>query len=163
MDTPRLAFTRLRDLALAAGVGAFIAAGLLLVAQVVAGNPPLLPWTGPLVLIFVAAIVGALAFTTWRRVQVRRERIEPERGIRSLALGKASALGGAAIAAGYLVFVLFSAGTWEAAGPQQRMIRGAVASAAGASIMAGGLWLERACRVPHSPDEEDEDEEISGN
>lgn len=155
----RLGLTRGRDLGIAGGVGAALALGLLILAEALIGRPPLLPWTGPLALLFAAAIIGAIAFTTWRRIQVRRERIEPERGVTFLALGKASALGGSAIAAGYLVFVIFSATNLEALGPQQRVVRGAVAAVAGVLIGAAGLWLERACRVPDPPEDEDSESE----
>lgn len=148
----RLGFTRLRDLLIAAGAG--VLAGLLLVVGVTlaTGHPPVLPWTGPAVLVFVAAVIAGLAWSTWRRVQTRRERIEPERGLMMVALGKASALGGAAIAAGYLAFVAVSLGNLSATGPQQRLIRGLVATVGGVLIGAAGLWLERACKVPDDPD-----------
>lgn len=154
----RLGLTRVRDLAIAAAVGAGATVLLVLVVTAVGGHPPVLPWSGPLVLLFFAAILAALAWTTWRRVQVRRERIEPERGVRLLALGKASALGGAAITAGYLIFVAMSAGNLSATGPQQRVIRGLVSAVAGVLIGALGLWLERACRVPE-PGDDPEDAE----
>lgn len=156
-DRGRLRLTRASTLGIAALAGAVGSLLILVVAQRIAGNPPVLPWTGPLVLLFVAALIAGMAFTTWRRIQVRRERIEPERAVTFLALGKASAIGGAAIAAGYLVFVFLSVGNLAAEGPQQRVIRGLIAAFAGVLIAAAGLWLERACRVPDPPaDDEDE-------
>jgi hypothetical protein len=124
--------------------------------EAIAGYPPVLPWSGPLVLIFMAAVVGAMAYTTWRRVQVHKKGMEPERGIRYLALGKASALGGVAVAAGYLALVVLSLENVSAAGPQQRVIRGSVAVVGGLLLAAAGLWLERACRIPHPPEDGDE-------
>ncbi|OYO16163.1 hypothetical protein CGZ94_05465 [Enemella evansiae] len=151
-----MGLTRPRDLAIAALVGGV--AGWLLVRSIeaAAGQPPQLPWVGPLVLWFVAALVAGLAWTTWRRIQVRRERIEPERAVTFLAFGKASGIGGAAIAGGYLVFALLAIGHLDAEGPQQRLVRGLVAAVAGVAIGAAGLWLERACRVPDPPEGEDE-------
>ncbi|HHV21918.1 MAG TPA: DUF3180 domain-containing protein [Propionibacterium sp.] len=157
-ERSRLGLTRPLGLVFAALAGAAGSLVLVLLSQRVVGFPPLLPWTGPLVLLFVAAIIAALAFTTWRRVQVRREQIEARRGITYLALGKASALGGAAIAAGYLVFVFLSADNLAAAGPQQRVVRGLIAALAGVLIGAAGLWLERACVVPDPPDETENEE-----
>lgn len=122
-----------------------------------AGHPPVVPWSGPLALIFVAFVVGAMAWTTWRRVQVQKNGMEPERGIRYLALGKASALGGVAVAAGYLALVVLSLENLSATGPQQRVIRGSVAILGGLLLAAAGLWLERACRVPGPPDDGDAD------
>ena len=42
-------------------------------------SPPLVPWTAPIGLILITALVGFLAYTTHQRIQVRRERVEPER------------------------------------------------------------------------------------
>lgn len=158
----RLGFTRVRDLLIAAGAGVMAALLLVLGVQLATGQPPVLPWTGPAVLLFVAAVVAGLAWSTWRRVQSRRERIEPERGLMMVALGKASALGGAAIAAGYLAFVGVSVGNLSATGPQQRLVRGLVAAFGGVLIAAAGLWLERACKVPDDPDS-DLPEQEDGN
>lgn len=156
-DHRRLRLTRASTLGGAALAGAMGSLLILVVAQRVAGNPPVLPWTGPLVLLFVAALIAGMAFTTWRRIQVRREPIEPQRAVTFLALGKASAIGGAAITAGYLVFVFFSAGNLAAEGPQQRVIRGLIAALAGVLLGAAGLWLERACRVPDPPADDEDD------
>lgn len=146
--------TRPRHLGIAALAGGIAGGVLVTVARLVAGYPPVLPWTGPLVLIFMAAVVGAVAYTTWRRVQTRRESMEPERGIGYLALGKASALGGVAIAAGYLALVVLSLDNLSAVGPQQRVVRGLVAVLGGILLSGAGLWLERACRVPEPPDDD---------
>lgn len=155
-DHRRLRLTRPRTLGLAALAGALGALLFVVVAQRMAGHPPVLPWTGPLMLLFVAAILAGMAFTTWRRIQIRRAPIEAQRAVTFLALGKASAIGGAAIAAGYLVFVFVTGGNLSAAGPQQRVIRGLVAAAAGVLIGVAGLWLERACRVPEPPEDDDQ-------
>lgn len=156
---PRLGLTRPRELALAALVG--LVAGWLLVSVIdwISGTPPQLPWMGPLVLFFVAALVAGLAWMTWRRIQVRRERIESERAVTFLAFGKASAIGGAAIAGGYLMFALLSlTQNLQAEAPQERLTRGLVAALAGVLISAAGLWLERACKVPEPPEDDPEAE-----
>lgn len=116
----------------------------------------MLPWSGPLALAFVAALVGAMAYTTWRRVQVAKKGMNPERGIRSVALGKASALGGMAMAAGYLALVVLSLDNLTAIAAQQRVLRGSVGVVAGLLLAAAGLWLERACRIPEPPDDGDD-------
>lgn len=151
-----LGLTRPRDLGFAVLVGGVAAWLLVRSIEAVSGQPPQLPWVGPLVLLFVAALVAAMAWTTWRRIQLRRERMEPERAVTLLAFGKASGLGGAAIAGGYLVFALLALGHLEAEAPQQRLVRGLVAALAGAGIAAAGLWLEQACKVPEPPEDEDE-------
>ena len=120
---------------------------------------PYVPWTAPAALAVVAALVGALAWTTHQRIQVRRERIEPERGVAFLVLGKASALAGALIAGGYLSFALLFVGRWDAEGPRERVIRSLVAVVVAVALCIAGLLLERACKVPGGDDEDDLEDE----
>ena len=119
--------------------------------------PPRIPWSAPIGLVVFAALVGALAWTTHQRIQVRRERMEPQRAVAFLVLGKASALAGALVAGGYLGFALNFLARLDASTPRDRVIRSAVAVVAGLALVAGGLLLERACKVPGSDDEEDAD------
>ena len=116
--------------------------------------PPEVPWTAPIGLILVAALVGALAYATHQRIQVRRERIEPQRAVALLVLGKASALAGALVAGGYFGFGLMFLARLDAAAPRDRVIRSAVAIVAGVALCIMGLLLERACKVPTEPDED---------
>ena len=116
--------------------------------------PPRIPWSAPIGLVVFAALVGALAWSTHQRLQVRRERMEPRRAVAFLVLGKASALAGALVAGGYLGFALNFLTRLDAATPRDRVIRSAVAVVAGLALMAGGLLLERACKVPGSDDDD---------
>ena len=116
--------------------------------------PPEVPWTAPIGLILVAALVGALAYATHQQIQVRRERIEPQRAVALLVLGKASALAGALVAGGYFAFALMFLTRLDAAAPRDRVIRSAVAIVAGIVLCIVGLLLERACKVPTEPDED---------
>jgi ABC-type Fe3+-siderophore transport system permease subunit len=118
--------------------------------------PPSIPWSAPVGLFVVGALVGALARSTHQQIQVRRERMEPQRAVAFLVLGKASALGGALVAGGYLGYALSFVGRFEADGPRERVIRSLVAMVAGLALGAAGLLLERACRVPYDEDEERE-------
>jgi len=115
--------------------------------------PPAVPWTAPIGLILVAALVGALAYATHQRIQVRRERIEPQRAVALLVLGKASALAGALVAGGYIGFALMFLTRLDAAAPRDRVIRSAIAVVAGIVLCVMGLLLERACKVPTEPEE----------
>ena len=110
-----------------------------------------MPWTAPIGLILLAALVGALAYSTHQRIQVRRERIEPQRAVAFLVLGKASALAGALVAGGYFGFALMFLTRLDAAAPRDRVIRSALAVIAGIVLCVMGLLLERACKVPPSP------------
>jgi hypothetical protein len=118
--------------------------------------PPTVPWSAPIGVILIAALVGLLAYTTRQRIQVRRERIEPQRAVAFLVLGKASALAGAVVAGGYFGFALNFLSRLDAVGPRDRVVRSAVAIAAGIALCGAGLLLERACKVPGADDDEDD-------
>jgi Protein of unknown function (DUF3180) len=146
-----------RSLAVAAIVGAL--SGWLIVA---ASNsfdlvPPQVPWTAPVGVLLIAGLVGVFAYTTHTRIQVRKERMDPQRAVAFLVLGKASALAGALIAGGYLGYALMFVTRMDADAPRDRVIRSAVAVVAGVGLAVAGLLLERACRVP-GPGPEDEGE-----
>jgi ABC-type Fe3+-siderophore transport system permease subunit len=117
--------------------------------------PPTVPWTAPIGLILIAALVGLLGYTTRQRLQVRHERVEPQRAVAFLVLGKASALAGALVAGGYLGFAVNFLTRLDAVGPRDRVVRSAVAILAGIALCGAGLLLERACKVPGADDEDD--------
>jgi ABC-type Fe3+-siderophore transport system permease subunit len=118
--------------------------------------PPSIPWSAPVGLFVVAALVGAIAWTTHQQIQVRRGRMEPQRAVAFLVLGKASALGGALVAGGYLGYALSFLSRFEAEGPRERVIHSLVAIVGGIALGVAGLLLERACKVPFDEDEERE-------
>ena len=117
--------------------------------------PPRIPWSAPIGLAVFAALVAMLAYSTSQRLQVRRERMEPQRAVAFLVLGKASALAGALVAGGYLGFAGMFLARFDAANPRDRVIRSAVAIVAGVALCVAGLRLERACKVPGDDDEDD--------
>jgi hypothetical protein len=115
-------------------------------AEQVNGTAPVVSWAQPAALLLLALTVGITAWHTWRSVQVRRERLEPHRAVNRLVLGRAGALVGVFVAGGYLGYAVSWIGVdAELAG--QRIVRCLVAVVAGVLLMAGGLLLERACRV----------------
>ena len=118
--------------------------------------PPSIPWSAPVGLFVVAALVGAIARFTHQQIQVRRARMEPQRAVAFLVLGKASALGGALVAGGYLGFAIDFVSRFDADGPRERVVRAVVAVVGGVALEVAGLLLERACRVPYDEDEERE-------
>jgi hypothetical protein len=154
--------TSLRALAVAAIFGAL--SGWLIVA---ASNsfdlvPPQVPWTAPVGVLLIAGLVGVFAYTTHTRIQVRKERMDPQRAVAFLVLGKASALAGALIAGGYLGYALMFVTRMDADAPRDRVIRSAIAVMAGVGLAVAGLLLERACRVPGpGPEEKGEAEDTS--
>ena len=151
-----------KALAVAAIFGALTGWLVVVVANALDLVPPYVPWTAPAALVVSAALVGALAWSTHQRIQVRKERVEPERAVAFLVLGKASALAGAVIAGGYLAFALMFVGRWDAAGPRERVIRALVAVVVAVGLSIAGLLLERACRVPGGEDDDDGDHDTLG-
>lgn len=107
---------------------------------------PLVSWAQPLGLLLVAAILGGTAWSTWRTVQVRRERLEPHRAVNRLVLARAAAYAGSLVGAGYLGYAV----TWLGdASPlaDDRVLRSGLAFLGGALTVLASLVLERACRV----------------
>lgn len=146
--------TPVRSLVIAAVFGALGGWLVVVVSNALGFVPPYVPWTGPLALLIAAALVGVLAWTTWQQIQVRRERVDPGRAVALLVLGKASALAGAVTGGGYLAFALAFVGRWETDGPRERVVRSLIAVVAALALMAAGMLLERACRVPEGDDED---------
>jgi H+/Cl- antiporter ClcA len=148
-----LRLTPFRTLVVAALFGGLAGWLLVVIANAFDVIPPEVPWTAPIGLILVAALVGVLAYSTHQRIQVRHERMEPQRAVAFLVLGKASALAGALVAGGYFGFAFMFLTRLDAAAPRDRVIRSVVAIVAGIVVCAMGLLLERACQVPTEPDE----------
>lgn len=151
-----------RALVIAALVGVMAGWLVVIAANALGVVPPQVPWTAPLGVLVIAALVGVLAYTTWQRIQVRRERVESQRAVAYLVLGKACALAGAMVAGGYFAFGLLFVTRWEADAPRERVIRAGIAVVAGLGLMVAGLFLERACRVPRSEDEDDDPDTGNG-
>jgi len=111
------------------------------------GSAPTVGWIPVLALLLVAAIMGAVAWSTYRDLHRRNLHLEPHKAVNRLVLAKASALVGALVAGGYLGYALSWWGVSEAALATQRLVQSLVAGVAGLLIVAGSLLLERACRV----------------
>jgi hypothetical protein len=110
------------------------------------GTSRVVSWSQPIALGAVALIVASAAWTTWRQLQVRHERMEAHRALNRLALARASAYVGALVAGGYAGYAVSWLGlVSELVGEQ--VTRALVAAVAGGAMVVGGLLLERACRV----------------
>lgn len=120
--------------------------------QHVSGTAPVVTWAQPLVLGMLAAIVGGTAWLTYRAVQVRGERLEPHQAVNRLVLGRTCALVGALLAGGYFGYAISWLGSIDELA-SQRAWRSVVAAAMGLLVLAGGLLLERACRVRDDPED----------
>ena len=122
------------------------------IAERAQGTAPIVTWLQPLALFFVAAILGATAWITWRQLHVHREWVEPHRAVNRFVLARSCVLVGALVAGGYFGYAL----TWLGVDTElatQRVWRSVAGGLAGVSIAVTALLLERACRV-RSDDED---------
>ncbi len=111
------------------------------------GSAPIVTWIQALALVFVAAVMGYLAWHTWQTIQVHRRRLEDNRAVSRLVLARASALVGALAAGAYAGYGI----TWLGDASEladERLLRCGVAAVGALLLMVASLVLERACRVP---------------
>ncbi|WP_156610968.1 DUF3180 domain-containing protein [Auraticoccus cholistanensis] len=143
-------------------IGALLGYGVSAAYRALDAAPPQVPWLSPATLLVLVAFVALLARSAHTRIQVRRERVEPSRAVVWLALGKAAAIGGAAVLGGYLAYGLSFWTRLEAESPRERLVVSLVAAVAGVLLTVAGLALERACRVPGDEDEENPEDDAEG-
>jgi hypothetical protein len=108
---------------------------------------PTVGWLPVLALVFVAVVVGSVAWLTHRSLHHRHERLQPHQAVNRLVLAKACALAGALVAGGYFGYALSWVGLTEAQLAGQRALRSLVGGLAGTALAVAALFLERACRV----------------
>jgi len=121
---------------------------------------PPLPWTG------VPALLVAAVAEAWTGRDLRA-RIAGRRGLkpaaplfvsRMVALAKASALAGAAIAGLSAGFIVYLSGSLSAPVPRQDALTAAITLVAAVLLACAALYLEYCCRVPnaHQRDQTDD-------
>jgi hypothetical protein len=141
---------------LLAGVGA--AAVAWLVIDNYYGSLPRMPWLPPVSIFALAVVEAVMARTTKARIEHRpgAARVDPLSVARFVVLAKASALAGALISGAYLSvagwLVLRGRGLSSAADDTPAAVAGLVG---GLALVVAGLLLERACRVPPRPDDDE--------
>ena len=149
--------TRTSTLAIVAVVCAL--AAWLLLHSVYSKLPPL-PWTG------VPALLVAAVAEAWTGRDLQN-RIAGKRGLkpaaplfvsRMVALAKASSLAAAAIAGLAAGFVIYLSGSLSASIPREDALTAAITLAAAVVLACAALYLEYCCRVPNTPDRDQDDE-----
>lgn len=121
------------------------------VAERLTGAAPVVTWLQGLVLLFVSAVLGGVAWTTRRTLDGRAPRLEPHQAVNRFVLARACALVGAAVAGGYAGYAV----SWLGDGSEmagQRLATSVLAAVGGVAVVISALLLERACRVPPDGD-----------
>lgn len=138
---------------------AAVAAGAVawLITKTAYGSMPKLPWLPPVSIFALAVVEAVMARTTKSRIEHRpgTARVDPLSVARFVVLAKASALAGALIAGAYggvLLFLLTHRNLSAATDDTPAAVAGLVG---GAALVVAGLLLERACRVPRRPDDDE--------
>jgi hypothetical protein len=141
------------SLLLVAGLGA-AAVGWLLLSTLYQEMPPL-PWTPTIVVAALAVAEGVLAQNTRARILRKpgHPRVNPLAVARYAVLAKASSLTGA-IYAGFSAGLLSGLLIKSTVAAQDDLPAAIAGVAASAALIGAALWLERACRVPETPDDE---------
>ena len=121
---------------------------------------PRLPWLPAVTLLALAAFEALLAQQTRARIERRpgRPPVEPLAVARSVVLAKASSLAGAiflGFTAAITAWLLLQAQRNQAAAAD--MPTAVLSVIASFALVAAALWLERACRVPERPDQNERD------
>lgn len=128
----------------------------------VSGFAPTVGWAPVLALLLGAAILGAVAWSTYRDLHPKQPGpgqparpprvLEPHQAVNRLVLAKASAIAGALVGGGYFGYALSWWGVSESPLAGERLLHSFVAGLAAVLIVASALWLERACRVDRGDD-----------
>jgi hypothetical protein len=122
------------------------------------GSLPQLPWLPPVTIFALAVVEAVLARTTRARIEHRpgAARVDPLSVARFVVLAKASALAGALIAGAYAGctgwLLLRGRGLDAADADTPPAVAGLIG---GGALVIAGLLLERACRVPKRPDDDE--------
>jgi hypothetical protein len=108
---------------------------------------PGVSWLAVGIAFFVAAVVGGVAYLTWRTVQREHLRLSPQQGVARLVLGKAIARLGALGVGGYVGIAISHLGV-GGEHTTSTIVRALLAALGAATALVTGLLLEHACRVP---------------
>jgi hypothetical protein len=154
-ERPRMGPTKPATLVVAGLAAAALA--WLLISGFYGNFPASLPWLPPVTIAALAVLEGYAAQNTRARIARRpgRDPVDPLAVARFVVLAKASSLAGA-------IFAGFYAGldAWLVVEPTRAAGNDIPAASAGLvgslALVAAALWLERSCRVPKRPDDEQE-------
>jgi hypothetical protein len=151
-ERPRLQPTRPATLVIAALVAAALA--WLLISSFY-NEMPALPWSPAIVLAGLAVLEGYAALTTRARIERKpgRDPVNPLAVARYAVLAKASSLVGS-IFAGFLAGLVGWLILEDTRHAHQDLPAGIAGLVAAIGLVAAAIWLERSCRVPKRPDDD---------
>jgi hypothetical protein len=129
----------------------------LVVSQTFAGLPPL-PWTAVPAMLLLALGEAVAGRNLRARIAGRRpgKRLEPIAVARMAVLAKASSIVAVAIGGLALGFGAYVAGQLEKNVPRSDAVAAGITVLAAAVLTAAALYLERCCRAPRPPEDEDD-------
>ncbi|MFL5833685.1 MAG: DUF3180 family protein [Solirubrobacterales bacterium] len=108
---------------------------------------PGVSWLAVATAFFVAAVVGAIAYLTWRTVHRDHLRLTAQQGVARLVLGKAVARLGALGLGAYIGIAVSHLGV-DSEHTAVTITRAFLAALGAATALTAGLLLEHACRIP---------------
>lgn len=151
--TPTRART-LVTLALLASVGGWALTRLV---DAYAGRSLPVPWSAPAVMVLLALTIGLWARGTRARLQRRpgTKPLEPIVAARTAALAMAGSRTGAIVAGFYAGVAVALTPYWSIAYTRQLILVALLTVLAAGLVVAASLWLERICRLPPEPPDQD--------
>ena len=115
-------------------------------------TPPQVGWGPATMLLVIALLVGALAWTTWQSLHKKHERMTSDHGVKMLALSRSSLIVGGIFAGGYGGYALSFVKDADTPLGSDRVWHAGFAAGAGLLLLIAALFLERACRIPGGED-----------
>lgn len=117
---------------------------------------PTLPSYSPVSLGLLAIANGYLALAVRERSERRRLKVAPLIAARYVALAKASSVLGSGFLGIYLGMLGFLVSDLDKPQLRHDARTAAIGAAAALLLVAGALWLEKVCRIPRPPADDDE-------
>lgn len=144
--------TSATTLAIIAGVGAVIGVGARPAIESLEGIAPTVGWGPGLALALGAGVLGVLARSTHVALKKDKRTMYAARGMRLLALAKASAVVGVFFAGAYGGYALAFVDAFNSPFGRDRVIHSVFAAIMAIGFTIAALFLERALQIPDDED-----------
>ncbi|KIF68641.1 integral membrane protein [Streptomyces sp. AcH 505] len=126
------------------------------------GTLPSVPLAAPIVLALIAVILFATAISLRGQLKAQRERrpgakgVDPLMAARAVVFGQASALVAALVAGIYGGAGVFLLGSLDIPPRRDQAIYAGFSVLAGFAVIAAAFFLERVCKLPDGPDDDND-------